>query len=190
MKKTAKNPLLSLWFGPYYVIVFLRFFLPILIWRNPFWISFFCFILDWFDNEFFRLGARGKVSPNIYQVFDKTLDYYWYFFVFLYSFRLSIFNLLLCLFAFRTFGTLFYFFTMNRKYFLYFPNFFENVFLFYVTASFFPSLNFLLQGRAFYIMILVVSLAKLIQEYLVHQAVFSFHEWITGNDWFKKTSSD
>ncbi len=165
-------------------VVAARLILPFFLWKNPLVVWGLIFLVDWFDGDIFRQAFRYQKN-NLYQLFDKTMDLYAYCFAlaFSYTSRSSIFGVLLCLFLLRAAGTAIFLIKREKKIFALFPNIFENLFIVYVLTLTFPSLNFLLEGNAFYITLLLLSAVTAVREYLLHIKEIQLHQILTGKRW-------
>lgn len=130
--------------------------------------------IDW---QFFVL-AFTKENEDTYQRIDKALDFYWYSTAFVFSLRSSLWQVFFVLFAIRLAGEILFYLKNDRKVFLYFPNVFENLFIFYIFTLKFPVLEPWLEGTWLGIVIFVLAALKMIQEYLAHKALFDFPTWV------------
>ncbi|MEA2020287.1 MAG: hypothetical protein U9M98_00950 [Patescibacteria group bacterium] len=153
--------------------------LPCFLWRYPFAVTVGSVVLDAFDVEFFRL-ATNSTNSDLYQVLDKSLDFYWYLFAFIYSLFTPYWFIFAILFSIRLIGMIAFLLSKDRRVFLLFPNIFENFFVFYVAVETLPQLSHLLNYPAILWVSAFLIVIKLFQEYLVHIAGFSLHRTIFG----------
>lgn len=170
-KKNKRDRFLSFWVIPSVVI---RIILPPLIFKAPLLVSALVFIVDWVDSGFYY-GAR--ISKQTYQLIDKLLDLYWYIFSFIFLFSTPEFpfkDFLFYLFSFRLIGQLLFFKTKNEKYFLIFPNFYENIFLLGLALHLYPNLYNIFSGDFLNKTIVFLFAVKIIQEIIAH----------TGRDYY------
>lgn len=162
----------------YFFIFILRLLVPLLVFNYPFFVILIILTLDGFDAEF----AAKVVSYPHYQLFDKLLDFWWYLILLFFSsfFLKEFFLLLFALFVYRLIGEIIFVLKRENKIFLFFPNFFENVFLLIFMGISFARLEFIIRGSNFFYFFLLACLVKLIQEYLVHVKKFVFMKSALG----------
>ena len=159
--------------GLYEFIVVLRVVFPILIFRFPLVGLVGAFFLDAIDGEF----ASHKILTQLrYEIADKFLDFWWYAISFVYvALNLKDYLFLaIVLLAFRIIGDAFFLIRKDRKFLLYFPNFYENMFVLIFLGSLYPGLHFLLEGNTFYVSLAFVFLLKIAQEFWLHALNGSF----------------
>lgn len=147
-----------------------RFVIPFFIFNAPIQATIASLLSDSLDGYVgYRLGWKWKT----YHFWDKTLDYWWYIFIFLYSVNLKIFPVILILFAYRSIGQFLSLKKSNTKYLVWFPNILENYFIFYVLTLIFPKLDFLF-GSDWVVTTFIVSLLLAItREHVLHVRKFS-----------------
>ncbi len=158
----------------YLVSCVTRLVIPFFLWRYPFAVTVGSVVLDTFDVEFFRL-ATSSTKVNLYQVLDKSLDFYWYVFAFIYTLTTPYWGLFAVLFSLRLIGMVVFLVTDERRVFMLFPNIFENFFVFYVVVQTFPVFSSLLEYPTILWAGFLLGVFKVLQEYLVHIAGFSLH---------------
>ena len=161
---------------PYFVFCFWRLVLPLFLWQAPFWVTVGAVLLD-IDWQLFVLGFTER-NEDTYQKIDKALDFYWYTIALLFGLQTEFWQFFVVLFVIRLVGEILFYIKGDRKIFLYFPNIFENFFIIYIFAVRFPGLAPWLEGSFFWITFSVLVAFKLIQEYLVHVALFDLPTWI------------
>jgi len=161
---------------PYFVFAFWRIVLPLYLWQAPFLVTVGAVLLD-IDWQLFVLGFTGE-KEELYQKIDKALDFYWYSVAFVFASLTPYWPLFTALFAIRLTGEILFYLKGNREIFLYFPNIFENFFIFYISALKFPGLQVWLEGTRLWLVIFVLAVLKLVQEYLVHVNLFDVPSWI------------
>lgn len=119
--------------------------------------------LDWFDS--YLLIQRAGITRKQYHTIDKNIDQIWS----LVMLGVGIFSpyktLLVRLFVFRLIGHGIYSVTHNTRVFLFFPNVFEFVFLWFVALS--PWLS-RFNNRYFWLVFSALFVLKVAQEYVLH----------------------
>lgn len=134
-------------------------------------------LVDFFAHQFGETPGFGKD----YQFFDKGLDMYYLTFALIVSFSWKnalAKNTSIILFGYRLFGLILFEITGIRKLFFFFPNLFENFYLFYaLTDRFFPKLVPKTISRLLFILFLLY-IPKLIQEWVLHYAELNPWSWI------------
>ncbi len=159
-----------------------RLILPFFLWKNALIAWTLVFLVDSFDGEIFR-KAFAHQKNDVYQLFDKILDFYGYCFALIYSIPSSIFSLFLFLFALRAVGMTVFLVKRDKKIFSFFPNIFENLFIVYILTLTFPSLTSLVEGNTLYITLLILSLMTLVREYFLHTKELQLYELLGGKKW-------
>lgn len=156
----------------YYLVILLRIFVAPLIFIWPLPAIILSVFLDLIDADF----AHKIISKKLYQLIDKNLDLWWFINIIIYSyFNYPDYKIyLLILFIYRLIGQLIYYFSRNRAVLLFFPNFFEWVFiLIFFGKNYYP----LILNRGTYLTIsLIVFIIKIIQEWFLHVADLSIRE--------------
>ena len=115
------------------LIVSLKFILPALMLRAPFyglWANYFLDIVD--GDILMQLG----IADSMYQTIDKSADLVSYVFMLILGWRWRIRRTIAVLFAYRFIGQILFFITHDEKVFLYFQNFLEPLMLIYVVIIF------------------------------------------------------
>ncbi len=156
----------------YYFVILLRIFTAPLIFIWPLLSIILSVFLDLIDADF----AHKVVSKKLYQLFDKNLDLWWFINIIIYSyFNFPDYKIyLLILFVYRLIGQLIYYLSRNRGVLLFFPNFFEWVFiLIFIGKNYYPSI---LKGETFNLIILIIFIVKIFQEWFLHVANLSIRE--------------
>lgn len=117
-----------------YIVISLKFIIPILFLFFPFpalWANYF---LDIVDGDILQhLG----LTDYTYQTVDKSADLFSYFFMLFLGMRWKINKTVINLFSYRLIGQLLFFITRNELMFFYFQNFLEPLMLVYGTALFY-----------------------------------------------------
>ncbi len=149
------------------LIEILRFLSPVIIFINPYAAIMISFILDIYDSQ---LAFWSKmVTWKQYYILDKIFDYWWYFFIVLYSINKPIFLFVIILFLFRGIGQFLTIFRKNEKYLLFFPNLIEPYFLFYLISTLSPQTkNILTNNTNSVILISILFIPIMIREYVIH----------------------
>jgi len=158
----------------YSTFILLRIFFPITIFYIPLIAIISSLLLDTFDAEF---ASRSSICHSKYEIIDKILDFWWYFWILIFSlvyFKGFIF-LLFILFIYRAIGTVLFLRTKKRYLLFIFPNLFENVFLLLFATRYYHWVKFITQDNILYF-IIGISLLKLIQEFWLHIAKISIRK--------------
>lgn len=160
----------------------LRVLTPFLVFKYPLLTIILVFLLDMADGNFY---LQWDIKRSLYNMIDKSLDLFWYTVSIYYTYlNLPYFQLLLALYVLRLVGHITFYFGRNEKMFLYFPNFYENVFIFIVVAKTVPSLSGYLVTPLFYYVLIILSIIKMVQELLIHKylSFVNSHlpEWMWG----------
>ena len=157
----------------FYILQFIRLFAPLTIFINVFLGIIAATFFDLIDAMF---ASRGGMRREQYHSWDKTLDNYWYVISLIYALLVPEYSkyigLLLILFLYRLLGLFFFFFFIKRQAFLLCPNIYENLFILISLGLFIPELNFILLSPWFESIMLVTSVLKLWQEYLLHYLTY------------------
>ncbi len=154
-----------IWRAILIIVGVLRFVIPFFIFSNPILVTSVSFLLDTIDSE---ISYRSGMSWRIYLMYDKSLDYWWYIFILIFSIHLPIFPIILILFVIRSIGHFLVLLTGNEKYFVYFPNVLEIYFIFYLISSVFRPLSVLFVGANQIIPLLITTIVVIPREYAVH----------------------
>jgi len=160
----------------YYYIFALRILVAPLIFIWPLLSIILSVFLDLIDADF----AHRIMSKKQYQFFDKNLDLWFYINIMIFScinypdYKIYLF----ILFIYRLTGQLIYYISKNRGVLLFFPNFFECMFLLiFFGINYYPSI---LRGQTFLFILLIIFAIKIFQEWFLHVADLSIRE-----DFFK-----
>jgi len=162
------------------IIILLRLLTPLTIFHLPLFggiASMFLDGIDWSVNIF--------NIPNIhanYVVLDKLLDIYYLAiegYVVLKWKSLLAKKIGLGLFALRSVGIILFELTGHEFLLFYFPNIFENFFLFYVAVIFLLKKEPRLSAIAQWISLIILAVPKLIQEYVMHVQLITNWQVIT-----------
>lgn len=161
----------------------IRLVLPFFVFTFPFYATLNVFFWDMIDSIFYR---QAKINKWIYEIIDKNLDFIWYIVSLVYAY-LSGFpyiGIFVALLVFRLIGQILYFTTRNEKYFIYFPNLYENIFILLVFIRTFPGIGINVGTIRFWLVVLVVELIKIVQEIVVHSREKDYYpflpEWMKG----------
>lgn len=128
-------------------------------------------ISEFFDNCFpLRRSFPDWIDPNteIYQISDKITDLVTYYILFIYLVGIQYLerkeNLILFLLLFyRSIGEIIFFITKDRKFLIFFPNFFLEICFLFIGMKYFR-----LSKKYLPFFIILIILWKLIQEYYLH----------------------
>lgn len=165
-------------------VVAIRLVLPLLLWRNVLVTSLLIVFADWVDGDVFR-RAFSSMKNNTYQLIDKSLDLYGYCFALAFTAGSPVFTVFLLLFLWRFVGYLAFLFKRDRKILVFFPNVFELFFLLYVLTLTFPFLQILLEGNLLWTSLFLLTIVKIVWEYLLHVTHFftSVYERFVDAEW-------
>ncbi len=161
------------------IIILLRLFIPLTIFRWPLWGTVASATIDLLDVVIADiLGAGGivsKIPKGMYDKGDKIFDMYYLAIACITS--LSWKDLLakwtsIILFVYRIIGVILFEVTGTRWLLLVFPNLFEHWFLFWAARNKYFK-KFKLNTKKLILILLALLIPKLIQEYLLHYAVIT-----------------
>jgi hypothetical protein len=149
-----------------FTIILLRILVPLTILRFPFFGGVASAVLD---------GADWQISLSDifrYPLLDKALDIYYLsieaFVVVVLWKHVFAKRLGLVLYALRALGTAFFLVTNSSYFLFYFPNVFENFFLFYTGVWMILREEPKLSGGLLWAVLIILAIPKLFQEYLMH----------------------
>ena len=128
-------------------------------------------ISDFFDNCIpLRRIFPDWINPNteMYQISDKITDLVTYYILFLYLFRSQYLErkenlILFILLLYRSIGEIIFFITKERKFLIFFPNFFLEVSFMFIGMKY---VNLSKKYLPFFIILIIIW--KLVQEYYLH----------------------
>jgi len=169
----------------FWIVVMVRFLLPLSIPRYPLPGIVGCMIVDAVDQLTFQIFTNLPLQG--YQGFDKSLDIYYLTIAYISTLRnwpnLFAFKLGRSLFYYRLVGVALFELTLQRPLLLIFPNIFEYFFIFYEAARLRRDPDRLteweLVGAATFILIAI----KLPQEFWIHIAEMNTLDWIRSYPW-------
>jgi hypothetical protein len=115
------------------IVIALKFIVPMLLLRFPFFAAWGNYVLDVIDGDI--LQGLG-LSEHTYQLVDKGADLFSYVFMLLVGLRWRIKNVIIVLFVYRLVGQILFFATGNEMYFVYFQNFLEPLIMAYTLLLF------------------------------------------------------
>lgn len=165
-----------------FFFILLRILVPLLIFKKPLTGALLAFGLDVFDHDtIIQLEHAGIVS---YQPLDKLLDLYYFSIEALVARRMWK-NLLAArvstfLYFFRLIGIVFFEITGIRFILILMPNMFEYFFIFYEVYKKFRDPKYL-TARHIALVLFILLLIKIPQEYTIHYAQISSRQWIKEN---------
>ncbi len=165
------------------VVIALRLLVPLLILRLPLVGGVLAMLLDGADVIIVELLGPGGMGPY-YHSLDKYLDMYYLSLELYVSLRWR--ELLprrtsILLYVYRLVGVLAFELTQVRPLLFFFPNLFENWFLFYMLRNrFFPRLRLDSCGRIA-TALLLLYIPKVLQEYVLHIAQAQPWNWLKEN---------
>jgi hypothetical protein len=149
----------------HWLLILARLVVPISILRYPLVGGVLSLILDGVDWH-----LTGNPNPS-YQIADKILDFYYLTieaYVCLSWKRSFSKKIALALYSWRLIGITMYTITANRLFLVFFPNIFENFFLFVLLVNGFLSEKIRIPRILLWIGIIGLSLQKIVQEYQMH----------------------
>ena len=109
-------------------VVFLKFFVPVLILKSPFWGMWGNYFLDVADGDILHFLGMGEL---MYQTTDKIADLWSYVFMLLLGLRFRIKKLVIILFAYRLVGQIIFFVSRDERIFFVFQNLLEPLLMAY-----------------------------------------------------------
>ena len=154
---------------PWYII-FLRLTVPLLIFKFPLVGVLLSSLVDMYDWQFITL----ETSENMvnYQFWDKVFDQYYLIFAFIVLFRWKdkiARNIAVLLFSIRIIGVAAFFVSNAKVFLLFFPNVFENFFIFYLFYVWITKNHILVRSWKIGITVLsAIIIPKLFHEYFMH----------------------
>ena len=168
------------------LIIFLKFAIPAAITFFPFAAGWANFVLDTIDGDILiPLGMQDAA----YQPIDKIADWFTYagMVAAAWRFKWCIKKWIYGLFAFRSIGQAAFLLTGNERFFFYFPNFLEPLFLIYATILFFKKSN---QPQAWQFFLKhKISLAAFIIIYKMQDEYFTHLANLDRTDFFRQLFS-
>lgn len=152
------------------IFTLIRIVVPLIILKRPLLGIFACMAVDYID--FGMLPLEAPSDYKMYQVWDKVLDSYYlafaayiaYFWKDTLARRLALLS-----FAYRIVGALLLVITNDQSILLLFPNFFENLFIFYLVFRLVEKREELFNSsKHFVIIFLAIIVPKMFQEFSLH----------------------
>jgi len=122
----------------------LRIIVPIFIFAYPIIVTITSTILDICDGY---IAYRAKLRWQQYHLYDKILDLWWYFWIFLFFANKPLFPVIAVLFIIRLVGQVVSLVKSDTKYLVWFPNIIEHFFLIYLLTYAFGDLSQWFSGR-------------------------------------------
>jgi hypothetical protein len=162
----------------FFLVIFLRLFIPLSILRSPLLGAFLSIGLDLLDWHLFQAFAPDQISQ--YQELDKILDFYYIGLeasVVLLWKDVRVKRTAVFLFLYRTIGVLLFEVFQMRFLLLVFPNIFEVFFIFYLIYSRFKKTT-ALSLKEMILFFIFLGVPKIIQEYVMHYAQMEYWRWI------------
>lgn len=167
--------------GPLIVIV-LRLLLPLLVFKYRVAGSIVAVLADALDVVAITAINNGEFAS--YHTTDKYLDMYYLtleLFV-CFSFKNTLAkNASIFLFAWRLIGFVLFEITHVRSVLFFFPNLFENFFLFYVVMRKYAKKDWISSKKNLFIILILLLIPKLVQEYFLHVLQAQPWKWIRFN---------
>jgi len=162
-------------------IILLRLVVALTIFKFPLWGTVASLLVDCFDvvlaDVFGSIGIISKVPDGLYDKGDKILDTFYLAIAFFVSFgwkeKLAKWTSI-SLFVYRVIGVILFEITNIRILMFIFPNLFENWFLFWAARNKYFS-KFKLTVKKLVIILVILLIPKMIQEYFLHYAII--HPW-------------
>lgn len=164
------------------VVILLRLIVPFSIFRWPLAGGIACLLLDACDVILITFFNQGDFKN--YPGTDKYLDTYYLFFEFIVSFKWK--NKLarktsIGLFIYRFLGVVLFETLKIRALLFVFPNLFENFYLFYLALLKFYKKDIVTSKKRITVILVILLVPKLFQEYILHVAEFHPWNWIRHN---------
>ncbi len=173
--------ILGLGLGPLIVII-IRIVVPLLIFRFPFYGALAAALADLLDVVLTSIIGLGDFNNENYSRIDKLLD--------MYFITILVFSSLaweglakwtsITLYVYRALGVLLFEITGLRVLLFIFPNLFLPFYLFYAARNRYFS-QFELTSKKLAIILFIILVPKLIQEYLLHIVQVHPWEWLNSN---------
>ncbi len=152
------------------ILIFLgiaRFLTVAILFINPYLAEALSLLFDDIDGS---SAYKAGLSWKGYMRYDKTLDYWWYIFILIYSVGKPIFVVMLILFLIRSVGQIATVITTKHELLFWFPNVFEHYFILYLLASLLaPQYLHYFSGAEIVLPLAIAFITKIPQEYLQHQ---------------------
>ena len=167
--------ILSLGIGPL-IVICIRLLVPLLIFRWPLFGGIAAAFADLIDVVLTTLIGQGDFTNANYSYIDKALDTYFLAIMLIVSLKWEMLAKKTCiaLFAIRTVGVVLFEMSGIRMLLFFFPNLFLLFYLFWAARNrFFP--GFVLTTKKLTVILIVLLIPKLIQEYLLH--IVEVHPW-------------
>lgn len=156
-----------------FILTFFRLLIPLSIFKWPFWGVLASMILDSSDWHFFSFHTSADY--DFYQVWDKILDTYYMgiaafttlFWRDLKAKKIAVFS-----YIYRVLGVLLFVIFQNRIFLFFFPNVFENFFLFYLIHNkILKTDRLFLSGESGIVLTALIFLPKIIHEFFIHSLI-------------------
>lgn len=146
-------------------VIILRIASGIYIFFNPVLGLLLFWIFDYFDA--YILQYRAKMSWNSYQDLDKKLDWFGYTAMLLVGIKFGQLNLFLMAFLFRVIGQVIFLFNKRQKIFIFFPNFVEALFIWFVVFRTL-NINTNIYGLPKPTGLIILFVLSILREYFLH----------------------
>ncbi len=161
-----------------WAVTIARLLIALYIFINPFWGTLWSMVADWVDSQVLIHGI-GITRPQ-YHLWDKNVDWFAYVVEFSVATSYGLYFPFFLLLFWRFLGQFMFMQTQSRVMFVFFPNYFEVAFLWLVI--FYPqqAMPVSITGNAG-IWLLVLIVAKEINEIGLHFLLPMHPEWETGN---------
>lgn len=172
--------------GPF-IVTTLRLLLPLTIFRWPLFGGLLAMIMDALDVVLITYLNMGDFKS--YHTLDKYLDVYYLsmeLYVSLFWKNKLAKGTSVVLFLYRIFGVILFEITKIRLFLFLFPNLFENFYLFYLAYKKLVRKDPITSFRNLFIILFILLIPKMVQEYILHFALFQPWNWIKFNILIKK----
>jgi len=147
-----------------WIMIFIRLAAGLYLFVNPLWGFFWFLMADFWDAYIFKHKAR--MSWREYHTLDKNIDWFGYFCMFAVGVRAGYFFPLIYWLIFKLVGQIIFIKTHKTFYFIFFPNIFEMMFLWYVVLV--GQLGFDGWGKPFSFWFILSVAIKEVQEIWLH----------------------
>ena len=129
---------------------------PLLVFFYPVFAAIAVFWVDWHDVVFYKALGFNRLK---YDLFDKSLDLWWYTVSLIYAyFNFPFFQVLLILYVWRLLGQIIFFVNKKDWVLIFTPNIYEDLFLILLFMKFYPGFETFINDIGFLQVILGVSI--------------------------------
>jgi|GEM_PF-5174652 len=152
--------------------------IPLLL-KHPIWAVLISITIDEFDGYIFNILTPWTRIQ--YQNWDKVIDLIWYIALIFYSkfhFSKARYRWLVFFFLFRTVGQVLFFFIPHEEVFLFFPNYFENLFIVWLLDKHWPWFGRMMKKKyCKYVIYSITFAIAIVREIVVHLGSANVQVW-------------